>query len=833
MAAPRRSFESHPLNLVFRAALFLFVATTVLLEIPGALEHRRTPDPGIDTQNLVVQQLHPESPNREVDIQPGDIIYAVDGERIRNHIHYESILAGNRSFAPQRYTLARGDQHVDVTVTYRPRHFTFRDAAFPAVALFFLMVGLWVYLRRPDALGSLFAANCAMLASFLTHRPSVAIPPLQLLGELVHDAVILFFPAVLLHFFLLFPDRSGRDRGRLSRVRLLFVYTPPALLYLTSSILSVRRFHFLPVGDAVVPVLLNVAAAYFAVYPIASLITFVRHYRASASAHRQKLRVVIAGAIAGFVPFLVVTVYRTISPGESVRVEVAAAVCLAFVPATFAYSILKHGAIELNAVVRKSLVYAVLSAIVVAAYYAVVHLLGDVMLGAFGVSNAVIMPIAALVLALVFAPARGQIQRLVDRFFYRAEYVYKQEVFEFNRQLARKLSRGDIYAHFIERVQTLLGASYVAVYTSDGSRTLVREMVAGRVPALAESFSLDSFLGRYFSRYKTPLLVEFLDRSWERPNLDSESRAQLATPGLAVCVPVVAPDQFVALVLIGEKRSGLAYRRTDAELLETFADQLALVLQNVDLVRASLEQERLKNEVMLAREIQLSLLPVEPPPQRRIHMRGQMVSSFEVGGDYFDYFAIDEDHVGVAIGDVSGKGIPAAMLMSSLQAVFKNLATKARLSPSEINRELNQHLFEHAKVDQFATFFYGVFELSTSRFTFSNAGHCPTLLICNGYADRLGEGGMVLGVQGEQSYREGVVRFDRDALVVLYTDGVTEQKNEFGEEYGEERLITFLRANRNLPLEDLQVALLEDVVGFGGGSQDDDITIVIARHQAA
>jgi sigma-B regulation protein RsbU (phosphoserine phosphatase) len=833
MAAPRRSFESHPLNLVFRAVLFVFVAAVLLFEIPGALEHRRTPDPGIDTQNLVIQRLRPGGPNQDRDIQPGDVIYAVDGERVRNHIHFESILSANHSFAPQEYTLARDNRRVDVTIAYVPRHFAFRDAAFPAVALFFLIVGFWVYLRRPDALGSLFAANCAMLASFLTHRPSVAIPALQLGGELLHDAIILFFPAVLLHFFLLFPDRNGRERGRSPRRRIVYVYAPPAVLYLTGAVLAVRRFYFLPVGDGVVPVLLGVAAAYFAAYPLASLVTFVRHYRSSATAQKAKLRVAIAGAITGFVPFLFVTVFRSISPGESERIEVAAAVCLAFVPATFAYSILKHGAIELNAVVRKSLVYAFLSAAVIAIYYAVVHLLGDAMAGAFGVSSAVVMPIAALVLALVFAPARSQIQRVVDRFFYRAEYVYKQEVYEFNRQLARRLSKGDIYGYFVERAEALLSASYVAVYTNDGNRTLVRGRVSGTPPALPKTFALDSFLGRYFSRYKTPLMAEFLDRSWERPNLDAESRRFLAIPRLSVCVPIVAPDQFVALVLLGEKLSGVTYRRADAELLETFADQLALVLQNVDLVHASLQQERLKSEVMLAREIQLSLLPVEPPRPRRVHMRGQMVSSFEVGGDYFDYFEVDDDHIGVAIGDVSGKGIPAAMLMSSLQAVFKNLATKARLSPAEINRELNQHLFDHAKEGQFATFFYGVFELSTSRFTFSNAGHCPALLIRNGYADRLAEGGLVLGVQRDQGYREGVVRIERDNLTVLYTDGVTEQKNAAGDEYGEERLVAFLGANRNLPLDDLQVALLEDVVGFGGGNQDDDITIVIARHHAA
>jgi len=830
---PKRSFQSQPLDILFRAALFAFVAAIALLEIPGAREHRATPEPGIQTQNLVVQLVSADSPNLDKDIRPGDVIFSVDGERIRNHIHYQSILARNRDLPAHTYVLLRDGERLVETIECLEPRFAFRDVALPAVAFFFLVVGLWVYLRRPDSLGSLFAANCAMLASFLTHRPSVLHPSLQLAGELVHDAVILFFPAVLLHFFMLFPDRASRDRPTYSGRRLAAIYAPPVVLFLTGAVLAIRRFHFLAVRDEVVSVLLNLSAAYFAVYPIISLVTFVRRYRSSAPAQKQKLRIVIAGAIAGFVPFLLVTVLRNVSPGESPALEMTAAVSLAFVPATFAYSILKHGAIELNVVVRKSIVYALLSAAIIAAYYAAVHLLGDVVVGEFGLSSGVILPVAALVLALAFAPAREHIQRVVDRLFYRGEYVYKQEVFEFNRQLARKLTKEEIHGYFCERVDSLLRASYVAIYTNDGERRLRLERHTGTPPQLPRAFSLECFLGRYFSRYKTPLMVEFLDRSWERPRLDIESREFLLIPGLAVCVPLVTADQFVGLALLGDKLSGTTYRRTDAELLETFAEQLALVLQNVDLVRASVEQERLKNEVMLAREIQLSLLPTEPPSDSRIELGGRMVSSFEVGGDYYDYFYVDDDHIGICVGDVSGKGIPAAMLMSSLQSVFKNLAIKARLSPAELNAELNEHLLQHAKPDQFATFFYGVFELSTATFTFSSAGHCPGLLVRGGYADRLGEGGLVLGIRPTQAYREGTVAIEDGNLMLLYTDGVTEQKNESGEEYGESRLIDFLQANRNLPLDDLQVALMEDVVGFGGGNQDDDLTVVIARQRTA
>jgi sigma-B regulation protein RsbU (phosphoserine phosphatase) len=275
------------------------------------------------------------------------------------------------------------------------------------------------------------------------------------------------------------------------------------------------------------------------------------------------------------------------------------------------------------------------------------------------------------------------------------------------------------------------------------------------------------------------------------------------------------------------------YNQTDAELLETFSEHLGLVLENAALHEASIEQERLKNEVLLAREIQLNLLPQAPPRHPSLELFGQMVSSVEVGGDYFDYFEIDPGRIGMVIGDVSGKGVPAAMLMSSLQAVFKNVAVRDKMEPGDVIAELNDYLCGNAKTEQFATFFYGILDLNTATFTFCNAGHCPAMVIKRDYVDRLGEGGMILGIRPEWPYREGTVRIDPGDLLCLYTDGVTEQKNEQGAEFGETKLIEFLRANENLPIMTLQESLFASVLAFGNGHQQDDITNVIARYKAA
>jgi sigma-B regulation protein RsbU (phosphoserine phosphatase) len=232
---------------------------------------------------------------------------------------------------------------------------------------------------------------------------------------------------------------------------------------------------------------------------------------------------------------------------------------------------------------------------------------------------------------------------------------------------------------------------------------------------------------------------------------------------------------------------------------------------------------------MLAREIQLNLLPNTAPKHDKLELHGKMESSVEVGGDYYDFFEISPHRIGVAIGDVSGKGVPAAMLVSSLQAVFKNLARRDKMNPAQVIEELNRYLCDNAKSGQYATIFYGVFELDQSVFNFCNAGHCPTLLIKTHYADRLGEGGLVLGIEPGHRYEEGRVRLDPGDILCFYTDGVTEQSGAKGQQYGEQRLIDFLRANRNLPLPALQDSLFASVLAFGSGRQDDDVTVIIAR----
>ncbi|HET6348277.1 MAG TPA: SpoIIE family protein phosphatase [Candidatus Krumholzibacteria bacterium] len=821
------------LGSLMRPVLLLFALSILVLEFPGARERVMSPYSGIETRNLYVQNIHATGPNAGSGIRPGDELVAVNGERLRNRAHYQYLVDSNHAFTPHDYEVRRNGALLHATVHYtrQPRSLLLERAALLILALAFLVLGVWVYLRRPDTLGALFAANTTILAYFLTDRPTAAGALVQLAGEMAGDAIILVFPACLLHFFLRFPDRPARAGRRPGRVA--WLYLPALLLALFSAVLSTRRYTLhapLAMGETI---LLAASTAYFAVYVIASLVVFVRAYRRVPRAQKQKLRVVIAATVAGLTPFLATTLYASIRPEATAHGALMAELCLAFVPLGFAYAILKHGAIELNSVVRKSLFYALLTGLLVAGYYAVIHTVGAFLSRELELSEYVWMPVAVLVLAIAFAPLRTQVQRVVDRLFYRAEFVYKQEVIDFSRRISRATTHDEMLDMFLERCDALLHPASMAVYLANGDRRLNLARASGEPEDYPAVFNPDCFLGRYFTRYRTPLLAEFLDRSWERPQLDADSRAVLALPSLAVCVPIAAPGRLLGLAVLGQKRSGLVYGRADGELLETFAEQLALVIENTNLIQSMVEKERLKSEVMLAREIQQALLPSSPPRHRGIELLGQMVSSTEVGGDYFDYFPLDDERIVIAIGDVSGKGIPAAMLMASLQAVFKNRAIKGGLAPAALNQELNDYLIDHAKPGQFATFFCGVLDLARSTLTFSNAGQCPALLATRGFIDRLGNGGMVLGASRMHRFDEGRVGFAPGDLLFLYTDGVTEQTNSSGEEFGEERLIDFIHTNRNLPPVELQNALLATIAEFGGGRRDDDITSVIALRKTA
>jgi serine phosphatase RsbU (regulator of sigma subunit) len=269
----------------------------------------------------------------------------------------------------------------------------------------------------------------------------------------------------------------------------------------------------------------------------------------------------------------------------------------------------------------------------------------------------------------------------------------------------------------------------------------------------------------------------------------------------------------------------------------TLAVAAGIALHTYDSMRRQIEasflalrqKEALERDLEIAREVQRELLPRATPSIAGLDLAGVCRPAIGVGGDYFDYLPFGNEQIGLVIADVSGKGIPAALLMAGLQASVRSLGLTT-LTPCDINRRLNEILHESTSASLYATFFFALYDSRARLLTYSNAGHHPPLLVTPDGAVRLSAGGRPIGILEGSEYGEGKRELGRGDLVALFTDGVVEQPNHADEEFGEDRLLRILAEHRDSDLNEIIRVVLNELESWSGGAvPHDDVTLVLAR----
>ena len=238
-------------------------------------------------------------------------------------------------------------------------------------------------------------------------------------------------------------------------------------------------------------------------------------------------------------------------------------------------------------------------------------------------------------------------------------------------------------------------------------------------------------------------------------------------------------------------------------------------------------RDKLRHELSEAAEIQRGLLPRTIPQPKGIQISAGWQPASSVGGDYFDVIQFPPHQIGICIADVAGKGLPAALLMSNLQATLKSCSSPD-VSPGKLCGRINEIIRGNTSDRQFITFFYGLLDFQARTFSYSNAGHNPPLLSHrDGELEQLSEGGGVLGVLTDQDYSQKTIPLASGDRLVLFTDGFTEAQSETGEEFGEQRLREVLIDHRRLSAVDLQAQAMQTVTAFCDGNFLDDVTMMV------
>lgn len=300
--------------------------------------------------------------------------------------------------------------------------------------------------------------------------------------------------------------------------------------------------------------------------------------------------------------------------------------------------------------------------------------------------------------------------------------------------------------------------------------------------------------------------------------------------GIAIALPIRQQGAVHGVLCLGAKINDSPYDRKDIEFLYALGSLAVTAIQNVELIEERIAKQQLEEELRMARTIQRRLLPDKIPEVPRIEISTLALSSREVGGDYFDVAPLNKNRTLFMIADVTGKGIPAALLMSSIHACT-HVMLPMDLTLQEAIEHINRMLYENTDPDKFITAFAAVYYPDRSL-AFVNAGHEPPLLIrANGQVERLCDGGPLLGIVPNIPYEAGYITLGPGDLIIMYTDGVTEAMGKAMDEYTEERLLDLALTNRSCSADALTELIQSDIQQFTGPVEmlSDDRTLIVIK----
>jgi sigma-B regulation protein RsbU (phosphoserine phosphatase) len=400
-----------------------------------------------------------------------------------------------------------------------------------------------------------------------------------------------------------------------------------------------------------------------------------------------------------------------------------------------------------------------------------------------------------------------------------------QTLLEVEKSLSSTLNLNELLELILDSLLKVVKFDAVAIFLIDESKQEIEHIKARGFDPLLEpdlQLKIGEGVAGWAAKTKESLIV---------PNVKEDSRyieARVETKS-GMVVPIVSQDRVIGVFSLESDQLN-SYDHDDLELLEAFASLAAISIERARQHEEILEKRRLEEELSIAKRIQQSFLPQKKPQLPGFDISGINVPSEEVGGDYYDFIPIIENQIGIVIADVSGKGIPAALIMASVRAgliaeIRNNYAIRS------IMGKVNNLLFESTASDTYVTAVYGVLDPKNRIFTFSNAGHnAPILRRADGEMKYLTEGGMALGMFENSKYEERPLGISPGEIIVFYTDGVTEARNESQEEFGTRRLKQVISDSHELSAGQIQENIHNAVKEFTGIShQEDDLTMIVVK----
>ncbi len=543
-------------------------------------------------------------------------------------------------------------------------------------------------------------------------------------------------------------------------------------------------------------------------YPVATFIALYRSYRDSGLEERRQVKWPLWGtmiAVGGKILLTIVSL--TLAYLTTFRHEVTvpsifmtcpdavSKILYIIVPVSFAFAILKYRLMNIDIIIRRTVLYSILTAVIFVLYAVLVAGLGTALVKFAGMRSQTMLIASTVVIALVTVPIRNRLQQMVDRNLFRERRDYPLALRNIGNAISSSSGSNEFLRSCTEQIQQALQNRLVLI-------ALRRDR-------------------EYVATAKVGIADEVVGNVRVPADLDTTAVPEpLRKLGATLLIPVRTHRESVALLALGSKLSDEEFSPDDVEFLTSAASQIAVGIENLRLRNEEEEFEQ-------ARAMQQILLPTRFPQLEGFSIVGAWQPARSVGGDYFDTLSLGNGKAAVCIGDVAGKGMPAALLMANLQAAVKATASQ-QTAPAVVCERVKSIVGGNLAGGKFITFFYGVLDAAARTFTYSNAGHNPPILVrADKSAERLARGGPAMcRLFKDVPHEQESVALGSGDRIVLFTDGASEAR-QGEEEFGDDRLIELALSSRHLGARELQERILDTLRTFTGGDFGDDVTLVV------
>jgi sigma-B regulation protein RsbU (phosphoserine phosphatase) len=804
---------------------------------------------------------------RAAGLRTGDQIVAINGQKFST---FEELFFEIRNEEPESintYTVLRQGKQVQINI--KTGRIGMIEVLKRSGPLFFLgfayfLIGVLVFLMKPKARESfLFLLQASSLGAMLCYQsPSDLFRPLWLFD--VRLFIEMFMPAPMMHLALRFP-----------KTRSLLIKYPK--LVAVPYLLSVGLFVITKMTSTAfwnIPPVLNMIWNLWIMLGVLTFLVSVvwNRLRDPSAAVKLQSQTILLGIFIGFfiptadlISRSVFDVYLFPDP------VIGFVLFLTAFPLSIGFTIVKYDLFAIDTVIKRTYGY-LLTTGTIAGAYALFVLVSNLIFGRFEVTESPVFPVVFILgVVFLFNPIRNRVQRFIDRVFYRLEYDYQEMVQKISEtmrtllgldEISKSMMRFSMGSMFIDSGTVMLlsrdNSEYVSI-AREGHREKLRGKTEDHL-IFSDEFKTDdrkadrtaeegpegARAAEKTSDFKlpaeNPLIKKIAERKKEvtiydiggDPFFESEKDAcekVFTDLGATLIVPLIYEDELTGLIALGQKKSGKFYRRDDINLLNILANQSAVAIENAQMVEEVIEKERMEEELSIARDLQVSMLPAECPAVSGFDIAAYSLSAREVGGDFYDFIEMGADRAGFVIGDVTGKSVSGALVMSASRSVFRMLSEE-KLSVGESMNRANRRLKKDVKAGMFVALLYAVLNSQDRTLTMCSAGQTQPIMMSAKTAEATlveTEGDTFpLGILEDANYEETRLQLQSGDKVVFYTDGIVEAMNEQEEIYGFERLQEVIRSSRVDTAEKLMNEVIKSVDAFTGSApQHDDITVIV------